>query len=144
MKKKILLSVLFSVIITFFTMTCFAASSKNETSMKGLGNEITSSINETEENIDNFVDMDTLNRASETRGSNMVEGMENTVREFGNDVENTTNKAVAGITGNYNAGEMATTNGTEMSRNTWIWIILAMVAVVIIASVWYYASQRND
>ena len=144
MKKKILLSVLFSVIITFFTMTCFAASSKNETSMKGLGNEITSSINETEENIDNFVDMDTLNRASETRGSNMVEGMENTAREFGNDVENTTNKAVAGITGNYNAGEMATTNGTEMSRNTWIWIILAVVAVIIIASVWYYASQRND
>ena len=126
MKKKILLSVLFSVIITFFTMTCFAASSKNETSMKGLGNEITSSINETEENIDNFVDMDTLNRASETRGSNMVEGMENTAREFGNDVENTTNKAVAGITGNYSAGEMATTNGTEMSRNTWIWIILAV------------------
>ena len=144
MKKKILLSVLFSVIITFFTMTCFAASSKNETSMKGLGNEITSSINETEENIDNFVDMDTLNRASETRGSNMVEGMENTAREFGNDVENTTNKAVAGITGNYSAGEMATTNGTEMSRNTWIWIILAVVAVIIIASVWYYASQRND
>ena len=144
MKKKILFSILFSIIIAFSAITCFAASSENKTTMKGLGNEITSSINETEENIDNFVDMDTLDRTSETRDGGMVEGMENTLREFGNDVENTTNKAVAGMTGNYNAGETATTNGTEMSRNTWVWIILAMVAVIIIAAVWYYAAQRND
>ena len=144
MKKKILFSFLFSIIFAFSAFTCFAAEAKNKTDMKGLGNEITSSMNETEENIDNFVDMDTLDHAAETRDGGIVGGMENTVREFGNDVENTTNKAVAGITGNYAAGEMATTNGTEMSRNTWIWIILAVVAIVIIASVWYYASQRND
>ena len=145
MKKKILFSILFSVILAFSAITCFAANSdEGKTNMKGLGNEITSSIKETEENIDNFIDMDTLNRTSETKKGDMVDGVENAVEKFGNDVENTTNKAVAGVTGDYNAGEMATTNGTEMSRTTWIWIIMAVLAILIIASVWYYSTQRND
>ena len=146
MKKKILFSALFSIIIAFSTVVCFANTSKEKTDMKGLGNEITSSIKETEENVDNFVNMDTLNRNNDKNMENngIMEGAENAVRELGNDVENTTNKAVAGITGNYNAGETITTDGMEMSRNTWIWIIMAVLAVVIVASVWYYAAQRND
>ena len=146
MKKKILFSALFSIIIAFSSVVCFANTSKEKTDMKGLGNEITSSIKETEENVDNFVNMDTLNRNNDKNMENngIMEGAENAVRELGNDVENTTNKAVAGITGNYNAGETITTDGMEMSRNTWIWIIMAVLAVVIVASVWYYAAQRND
>ena len=146
MKKKILFSALFSIIIALSTVVCFANTSKEQTDMKGLGNEITSSIKETEENVDNFVNMDTLNRNNDKNMENngIIEGAENAVRELGNDVENTTNKAVAGITGNYNAGETITTDGMEMSRNTWIWIIMAVLAVVIVASVWYYAAQRND
>lgn len=146
MKNKILFSALFSIIIAFSTVVCFANTSKEKTDMKGLGNEITSSIKETEENVDNFVNMDTLNRNNDKNMENngIMEGAENAVRELGNDVENTTNKAVAGITGNYNAGETITTDGMEMSRNTWIWIIMAVLAVVIVASVWYYAAQRND
>lgn len=156
MKKKLLISMLFSIVLAFCSVVCFAASSENKITMKGLGNEITSSINETEKSIDNLVDMDTLDHATDSRttdnntnrndnaGSEMMNGMENMVRDFGNDVENTTNKAVAGVTGNYNAGETTTTDGNGMSTTTWIWIVLAVVAVIIIASVWYYASQRND
>lgn len=155
MKKKLLISILVSIVLAFCSVVCFAATNEDKTTMKGLGNEITSSINETEKSIDNLVDVDTLDHATKTRTTdnntnrnddnenNMVNGMENAAREFGNDVKNTTNKAVAGVTGNYNAGE-TTTNGNGMSTTTWIWIVLAIVAVIIIASVWYYASQRND
>ena len=158
MKKKILFSVLFSIVLILSSVVCFAANNENKTTMKGLGNEITSSINETEKSIDNLVDVDTLDHASRTRtsdkdnsldmgntvGNTMENAVKNTADNFGNDVKNTTNKTVAGVTGNYAAGEVVTTDGNGMSTTTWIWIILAIVAVIIIASVWYYASQRND
>lgn len=156
MKKKILISVLVSIALAFCSVICFATSNENKITMKGLGNEITSSINETEKSIDNLVDVDTLDHATQTRTTdnnigndmenaarNFGNGVENTARNMGNDVKNTTNKAVAGVTGNYTSGQ-TTTNGDGMSATTWMWIVLAVVAVIIIASVWYYASQRND
>ena len=158
MKKKILISVLVSIVLAFSSIICFATSTENKTTMKGLGNEITSSINETERTIDNLVDVDTLDHATQTRTTNNTNnigndmenaarnvgnGIENTAKDMGNDIKNTTNKAVAGVTGNYASGT-TTTNGNGMSATTWIWIVLAIVAVIIIASVWYYASQRND
>ena len=146
MKNKIIFSILVSIILAFTSIICFAASDENKITMKGLGNEITSSINETEKSIDNLVYMDTFDHASETRttDNSIMDNMGNAVEGLGNDIENTTNKAVAGTTGNYYAGETMTTNGNGMSATTWIWIVLAIVAVIIIASVWYYASQRND
>ena len=154
MKKKLLISVLVSIILAFTSIVCFATSNESKTTMKGLGNEITSSINETEKSIDNLVDMDTLDHAADNRTTttygttsnnvnNITNDMTNATRDFGDDVKNTTNKAVAGVTGNYNAGQ-TTTNGNGMSTTTWVWIVLAVVAIIIIASVWYYASQRND
>ena len=37
--------------------------------------------------------------------------------------------------------EMTTGN---MSTTTWIWIILAVAAIIITAFVWYYAAQDNN
>lgn len=156
MKKKILVSIFFSFVLFCCSVMCFAASKENKVNMKGLGNEITSSINETEESIDNLVDMDTLDHAANTRNIDIGNDINNVTRDIGNGVENvtedlkedaknTTNKAVSGMTGNYASGETEmATNGTGMSTTTWVWIIMAVVAVIIIASVWYYASQRND
>ena len=160
MKKKILVSGLISIVLVCCSIICLAASNENKITMKGLGNEITSSINETEKSIDNLVDMDTLDHADNTRNSdnmndmgndisnaagNLGNGIENVANDLRRDAENTANKAISGVTGNYAAGETATTtDGTGMSTTTWVWIVLAVVAVIIIASVWYYASQRND
>ena len=41
----------------------------------------------------------------------------------------------------FQVDEMTTGN---MSTTTWIWIILAVAAIIITAFVWYYAAQDNN
>ena len=35
-------------------------------------------------------------------------------------------------------------NNTTMSTTTWMWIIFALAAIIIVAAIWYYAMQGND
>lgn len=148
MKKKIMLSVLFSAICILMSTVCFATtndSNKNNTMTEKIGNEITSSIKETEKSVDNLVNTDVVNNVN--KGLNKDDDKDNSSKkrsDMTNDVDKEENKIVAGTTGNYNAGETATTSGNGMSVTTWVWIILAVLAVIIIAAVWYYAAQRND
>ena len=52
-----------------------------------------------------------------------------------------------GMTGNYDATRTATDTdlmtGTTMDGTTWVWIILAVVGVVILATIWVYAMQNT-
>ena len=76
MKKKVIISVLFSIILAISTITCYADTS-NKTEVKGLGNEITSSINKTEDNINNFTD-----RSTKSNDDNLGKKAENFIIDY--------------------------------------------------------------
>lgn len=84
-------------------------------------------------------------------GTNSIENMGN---NMANDMtnNNNTNNANANTMNNrsndsqYNVARTTANNGmnfTDGINNTWIWITLAIIAVVAIALVVYYGNQRN-
>lgn len=120
MAKKILFTTICVALFVLVFATVVFADSSNSTTK--LGNEVTSSMNKTEKS------MDDLGRSVEDEGKTIE------------------NKAVAGMTGNFNSGEVQETISEAtggLSQNAWIWIIMIVVALVIIAAVWYYATQQK-
>lgn len=178
MKSKILKIVLLLCLAFLLTSTvCFAAN--EEVKSTDIGNEITSSIQETQKSFDNVTERnadaagDKARDVAEDTGNaikdgardagnavengvqdagNMIEngvnGLQNEVEDSGdkikNEADNVTN-AVSGETSNFTSGDTANgTNDGGMSTRTWVWIIIAVIAVIIIAAVWYYATNKND
>lgn len=99
---------------------------------------------------------------------NTVGGAENVVENAGkattngvrsglNGVENVTENSVDKMKDGVNAGSRTTTNENtysaqrtatnsplaETNGNVWSWLMLAVVALVVIGFIWYYAMQRN-
>ena len=128
MKKKFLIS--FAIILTsIFSFTvCFATD--------GLGNV-----------------------ANDVR--NVVGGVENTVENAARDVSNVSKDATGSVengmnsdthnsmsrTNNYNTTRVATGSSNMsggMSASAWTWLILGIVAIAIIAVVWYYSMQLTN
>lgn len=79
-----------------------------------------------------------------------VNNVDNTMRnDNNNDNNNNNNAGVAGTNGgNYNTTRTSvdqTLNGgvNTMTATTWMWIILIVAAVTIMAAIWYYATQGN-
>ena len=182
MAKKIFYSILLSIVLLFTGIVVFASSDSNKTESTNLGNEITTSMDRTEDRIDNLVDINQGNDAknglqnvgenikdgarnvgedikdgTENLGENIKNGAENVgdtvkngVKDAENgiedlmdgDSENRNNTAVSGRTGNYAGPETVADTNDGMSGTTWVWIILAVIAIIIIAAVWYYAAQK--
>lgn len=167
MTKKVIYACILSIALLFVATNVFATD-KEETETTSLGNEISSSIDGTEERINNLVDTDVGDTRNSDRRTNDnskdtvkddAKDIGNTVRDGVKDIENgiedvfdgddensrTENRAVAGTTGNYATGDAVSNNDevAGMSGRTWMWIILAVVAIIIIAAVWYYASQKQ-
>lgn len=174
MSKRIFkIVLLFSIIALFISTICFATNENVEST--NLGNEITSSIKETEKSVDNLtqrnadanVEDDAKDmgntvkdgaRSVENTVEDGVEKAENVIENGAEAVENTTNNAtrdmengvddtrnaISGETSNFTSGETNDNTNNGMSTRTWVWIIIAVIAVIIIAAVWYYASNKND
>lgn len=130
MAKKLLTSGIVAIIFIFCTSFCFATDGGNNSSdsqKSDLGSELTDSMNKIEKSADDLTDK----MRNDDRDKNAVDGAI------------TDNK----LTSDYNATrtslETDVTNATGMSGTTWIWIILAVVGVIILATVWFYAMQNN-
>ena len=162
MAKKIVLTIVFVISFTLLFATISFAKTNNTTTT--LGNEVTSSMNKTERSMSdlaNETDLDNAGRAVENGaravGNTMMNGMDDMKKGVedlvGDDTDRkdntrTDNRAVVGTTGNYTAGQIGPTDTdvtgrNGMSQNTWIWIVMIVVALVIIAAVWYYAAQKD-
>ena len=111
-------------------------------SLKGLGNNIKNTIN----GATNTVVDGTQNLAEDVRsGIGTAENtIENGINNMGNAVMDGANSIedADAYTATRTAADDATT-GNAMNSTTWVWVILAIAAIVIIGSVWYYASERN-
>jgi len=89
---------------------------------------------------------------------NVENGIEGAINDMGNNMENNnnnndttnqtqTNNFDTGITGTDYTATRTTADLTGNATNTattWVWIILAVSAVVIVGLVWYYATQNNN
>jgi hypothetical protein len=133
MTKKLLILLSLFFCILFVSTVCFATVDINT-----VGNTVRDGVKATENAIGN------------TAG-----GISNGVTQMGNDASSITdtNRTDGGqTTTDYTATRTATDGGTDatgfMGSTAWTWVILAIVAIIIIALVWYYANQntntRND
>lgn len=135
MAKKIFM--FFAIIIlSLCCSVCFAAENNSNVN---LGEEITDSINKTGDSVRNVTN-DVMNGVNGNARNNNNNNYNNGNYNRNNNTDNNV------FTNGYNAvrtsvDDVATGN---MSTTTWIWIILAVAAIIIVAMVWYYAVQNND
>lgn len=134
MAKKIF-TCLAVIILSLCCSVCFAAEGNNSDSSKdsnvNLGEEITDSLNKTGESIKNVTNdaMNTGRNDSKNNNNNNDNNFRNSGTNY-----NATRTSVEDTT---------TVGTTNLSTTTWIWIIMAVVAIIIVAMVWYYAVQDN-
>lgn len=135
MAKKIFISFAM-IILCLCCSVCFAA---QENSNVNLGEEITDSLDKTGDSVRNVAD-DVMNGANGNTRNDRNNDKNNNNNTRNNHMDNNV------FTNGYNAvrtsvDDVATGN---MSTTTWIWIILAVAAIIIVAMVWYYAVQDNN
>jgi sensor c-di-GMP phosphodiesterase-like protein len=132
MTKKII-SFLIAIFIIFATSSVFAA------------NEIKDTMEKAGNGVQNVVDGagNIINDAGTA--------INNGAKSVGNAVSNGTNMLATDMTraDNTNSNYSATRTSTDstimgMSANMWTWFVLAILALAIIALVWYYAMQNNN
>lgn len=143
MTKKVFIGILVSILLSLCTSFCFAAT---DTDKVNLGNDVSSSIDKGVNSIGDAA-------------KGIVNGTDRAVRDTGDAIGNMGNRIDSNNnnnrnynTRNYNNGNYSTTrtsvdnsmNSTGMSTTTWMWVIFAIAAVIIIAAIWYYAMQSND
>ena len=106
---------------------------KTENTLSNAGNEIKDAGNSVMNAAENVVNGATgaINKITEDRNTNTTPNNNNNNNNMGNR--------------NYTAQRTAT-EGTLLGMNatTWTWIIMGLVAIAIIALVWYYSMQTTD
>lgn len=141
MKKFLVSTIIFSMILLCFSYISFADNLTNDTknAMNNIGNALSNTSNNAKnaiQNIENNVENDAM-KAKNT----IVSGSENVA----NDVKSTTN-GVVGTMENTNDNYTATRTATDtsflgMNPTAWTWAILAIVGIAVVGLVWYYGSQ---
>lgn len=134
MNRKFLYGIiLFVAIILLSTSFTFAA---NKPAMENAANGIRNVVGGAENTIENA-----------------AAGVANTSKNVTGDVENAGNTMSMGTNGNSGTGYTATRTSTDIAGDTtflgmnstaWIWLILAIAAVAIVALVYYYSAQTRD
>lgn len=121
------------IILSFCCGVCFAE--ENNSNMN-LGDDISNTFNDVESGIEDVA-------------NDVMDGEVTTDNNYRNNDDMTDRNYIDSTTNGYNAYR-TTTDGTitgtdtTMSTTTWMWVILAIAAIVIIAMIWYYAVQGND
>ena len=148
MSKKTILTTVIFLIICLFSTVCFASAQNVMDTMKNstveLKDEITQSIDKTQNSTRNVTQnvMNGAENAMNTMGNMMDTNRTDNNNNTNNDNNNDNNN---NNTGNYNTTRTAVNDGyfagTGMDTTTWLWMILAIAAIIIIAAVWYYAMQ---
>jgi len=131
MKKKFITAGIIAIILFFSTTFCYGAQTDNnqESQNMDLGNQITESMNKVERSAENLT--------NNIKNNNMVNDMRNGINDIGNGVRTDYDAART-------SAQTTLNNGTNMTETTWIWIILGVVGVVILATVWFYAMQNSS
>lgn len=137
MTKKLLILLSLFFCILFVSTVCFATADINN-----IGNTVRDGIQSTEDSLENTFRMN--NNTDRTNADNA-----SSITDTNTDVNNVGGQTTTDYTATRTAADDATGATTGfMGSTAWTWIVLAIVAIIVIALVWYYANQntntRND
>ena len=140
---KRIITLILAICIIFATSFVFASNDA--------GSEVKDSLDKTGDSVRNTVDnAGNAVRSTVDNAGNMVRDgvghIENGIEDLGN-----TFSAGAARTTNHNnnSGYKTARTSTDaatfagMTANTWVWFVMAIATVAIIALVWYYAMQND-
>lgn len=154
MSKKIFFAIIGVLAIVSISTFCKAADGSNP--MQDATNAVRNVVGGAENAIEDGAKSATNavksgTNSVENTAENMGNGVENTAKDVKNGVENTTGTVRNTTTENSNNSKYsairtstdANGNATFMGMNstTWIWLILGIAAIAIVALVWYYSTQ---
>lgn len=128
MKKKLLISLAIILASIFSFTVCFATDG-----LGNVANDVRNVVGGVENTVENAV-RDVSNVSKDVTGS-VENGMNS-------DTHNSMSR-----TNNYNTTRVATGSSNMsggMSASSWTWLILGIVAIAIIAVVWYYSMQLTN
>ena len=128
-KKVFLTFVLFLLISLFSFSICLA----NEQMLNDAANNVKDSINKSENSIENGA------KDISDKAKNMTKDAENKMQNMENDMMNNNT-----YTSTRTATNIDEPNYMGMSATSWTWLIVGIVAIAIIALIWYYAIQSNN
>ncbi len=133
---KRIITLLLALCIMFATSFAFASNNA--------GSETQDSLNKAGDSVRNFVD-DTGNAIS-----GGADAIGNGIKDLGNTFSAGAARVTNDDSNNNNAGTYTTARTSAdsdgfagMSRTTWLWFIIAIATVAIVALVWYYAMQND-
>ena len=144
MHKKLLLGAILSIALIFVCNFCFAAEN-NEHPIQDAANSVKNVVGGAENAIENGA-KDISNTAKDATNS-----MENAGNNLGNNTKNTMNAVTnnnartSSNANGYNATRTSANGDTTllgMNSTAWIWLVLGIAAIAIIALVWYYSKQN--
>lgn len=135
MNKKIYVSFAILLSIIFSFTFCFATSATDD--MKKTVNDVRNFVGDAENTVENAA-LDISNVSKDVTGD-MENGMNHETKN------STTGTITQNMSGQYSATRTSTDNTVMgMTSTAWTWIILAIVAIAIIALVWYYSMQITN
>ena len=132
MKKKFLISFAIILVSIFSFTVCFATDG-----LGNVANDVRNVVGGVENTVENAVE-------------NAVRDVSNVSKDVTGSVENGINSDTHNSmsrTNNYNTTRVATGSSNMsggMSASAWTWLILGIVAIAIIAVVWYYSMQLTN
>lgn len=154
MNKKVLISISLFIVLLLTTVSCFAninleseiqssANRSEETlqnagdGIKNIATDIGAGIKDTAQGIGNGIE-DVIDGSDNDHGTG-------TVTESSNEAVGSTEMTI-GESSDYAATRTSTDmlTGTTMTNTAWVWLILGIVGIAIVALTWYYVSQNND
>jgi len=138
MKKKIFISAIISIFAFLVLInTSFAANNAKDT-LKDSGEKSKNTIQSAGNTIQNAT-MDATNVVE-----NVFDNGKNTVQNMTDDMGNGVNTLENDVTGGYNTDQTSAEQTTNAASDIWLWVILAVIALMVIGVVWFYTSQTND
>ena len=129
MKKKLLISLAIILASIFSFTVCFATDG-----LGNVANDVRNVVGGVENTVENAVENAVRDVSKDVTGS-VENGMNS-------DTHNSMSR-----TNNYNTTRVATGSSNMsggMSASAWTWLILGIVAIAIIAVVWYYSMQLTN
>ena len=140
MAKKIVITRIAIMFLSLFCGVCFANEEmKNMTT--NMGGEINKSLDKAGQDIKNMT--------NDVMSGRVMNKVENGINDVGNKMQDGVDSVRNGTARTYNvvrtdAGTTTSMTGTGMGNNTFIWVIMAVLAVMIISAVWLYVAQNNE
>ena len=132
MLKKFFLFFTIAIALLLFTNFSFATDDFNS-GVDNLGNDIKQTVDKTRETIGNI----------EQGAENAVGNMGEKVNEMMHSGDNNKEQDNSGYSAARTATTRSATGITNTNATTWVWIVLAVVGIIIVALTWYYASEKN-